>query len=264
MNSISLTTAGTGVIIPIQSNVLGGYISPTTILTNITVCSATNNNISLPIQPIIGQSYTIVNNGVSPCFVSGGSTTSTINGVGSTNGTNGQFLLASGGCASFIAVTNSGASNTAPSTQALNNPLVVWQTEQQFQSSVAPSVLLSPTLSVLNLTNQMSGTTFLIPSLSNGCAVTLPPNANNAGVNYTFRCIGATGYDYDISAQTATTVKGLYNMYVSGGLCAITPKTAATNCIISPFALTGDVLTIMGDNTNWWVTGIGSAAASFQ
>lgn len=263
---LSLATVNAGNAIPIQTNT-AGFIGSNQFYTQIATCPTTSNNISLPTNPILGQTYTIRNDGASVCFLSAGSTTSTINGISSANGAEGTFMInANGGNCSFIAVSTNGAANTALTSAAPNNPLVVWHTitpppQEQNAFTVLTGMTTASAGSAVSATNfeLVSGCVYTVPAMGGACAVTLPANAANCNVSYTFRMVGTVGNAMTFTAATATTIKGVYNL--SGGTVI---KAAATTAVITATALAGDVFTITGDGTYWYVTGIGSAAASFS
>jgi hypothetical protein len=263
---VNLTTVNAGNIMPIQSNA-SGYIAPTCFYTQISTCTTASNNYSLPNNPILGQIYTIRNDGASVAIISAGSTNSTINGISSANGASGTYLLGGeGGTAAFIAISSNGIASTSASTASANNPLIVWHSVLEANNPIQTFTVLNTATtasagSALSPTNfdLVSGTTYIIPAMAGTCAVTLPANAGSVGVNYTFRMTGTVGNAMTFTAATANTIKGVYNL--SGGTVI---KAAATTCVITATAVAGDVLTLQCDGTYWYVTGIGSAAASFS
>ena len=122
-----------------------------------------------------------------------------------------------------------------------------------------PITAVGATAATLALTPANNGTTFIVPAMSNTCAVTLPVTALGAGLSWKFCMNGTVGNALTITSTTAT-IQGIYMLYTSGGL----EKAAASTCVITATSILGDQLTITGDGTRWWVVGLGGAAASFS
>ncbi len=265
---INLTTLATGTTAAKISTTSGAtqsdgttsqmFISSSCYYSQITTATVSNNAYTLPVYPIIGQTYTIRNDGASPVSIFPGSSTSIITTDGGALSAGTSQPIGTGNAASFLAISTNGALNTATGASVYNNPLVNWQVSAE--DSNDPSIVQILTgETARTLTTAQSGTTFIVPAMGAACAITLPSNASGLGVTYTFRMNGTAGNALTFTAATATTIKGVYGL--SGGIVI---KTAATTCVITATAVAGDVLTIVGDGTNWYVTGIGSAAASFS
>ncbi len=267
LTGINLTTLAAGVVAPIQTNAAlgslpGGSLPSTAFYSQISVCTTTNNAIALPNNPQVGQVYTIRNDGVAVAQIFPGSSTSTINGVAATA----PYPVGAGTDVSFVAISNNQALNTAATSAAPNNPLVAWQVNSPVtQANNVFTVLTAMTTASANSANTatnfnlVSGTTYIVPAMAGTCAVTLPANASSAGVNYKFIMSGTVGNAMTLTSATATKIKGTYTL--SGGIVI---KAAATTGVITATALTGDSLSVIGDGDSWYVTGLGSAAASFS
>lgn len=260
---LSLTTVAAGTSAPIQTNTLG-FISPTCFYTQITVATNTNNSLALPINPIVGQIYTIRNESVVVVFIFPGSTTSTINYGGVTN-QYGSVPIAPYSVISFIAISNNNALNTAATTLSPNNPLINWHTFSALPSAITDIAVPTTTTTMslaatagsnieLNSLNQ-----YIIPAMAGAIAVTLPANAVCDGEIFLFKMSATTGFAITFTAATATTIKGVYIQ--SGGS---TIKTAATTAVISATSVAGDTFSIQCDGTYWYVNGVSSAAAAFS
>ena len=122
-----------------------------------------------------------------------------------------------------------------------------------------PITAVGATTATITLNASNNGTTFIVPAMSNTCAVTLPINALGAGMNWKFQVNGTVGNAMTLTAATATTIKGI--LALSGGIVI---KTAATTTVITATAVAGDVMTIYGDGTNWYILATSSAAAGFS
>ena len=129
----------------------------------------------------------------------------------------------------------------------------------QFTPTRTPIVKVVATTATIGLDASNNGTTFIVPAMSNTCAVSLPANALGAGMSWKFQVNGTVGNAMTLTAATATTIKGV--LLLSGGIVI---KTAATTTVITATAVAGDVMTIYGDGTNWYINAVSSAAAGFS
>jgi hypothetical protein len=107
------------------------------------------------------------------------------------------------------------------------------------------------------LTAEESGK-LLILSAAAGAQVTLPAVATSAGFSYKF-VVGAT------FATTAWTIKAATSVIQGGAIVnSVNVPSANRNTITFAHAAetVGDTVQLSCDGTNWYVTGVGTSAAS--
>lgn len=268
ITGINLTTLAAGLnTAPIQSNsnlssLPGGCLPSTCSYAQISVSTTTNNSLSLPVNPILGQNYTIRNDGSSLATIFPGSSSSSIIGSGGTAvGTIGVSIAEFGNSATFVAISNTNALNTALTSSALNNPAVVWHVTGE-NIVEAEIVFVLPVTTPQAATIAQSSSVFIIPALSNNIVFNLPVIAGSAGTNYKFVASATLGFTLAVTAQSAV-INGVVDVGAAGAATQVT-KANATTITFAATALTGDYLNIVSDGAKWYISGNSSAAAGFS
>jgi len=263
---INLTTLGTGTAIPnITTSAAGNpptsplmWISPTTTYSQITTSTATNYAYTLPLNPVIGQVYTIRNDSADSVWVFPPTTTSSISGP---NGpVTGVAEVLVNGSASFMAVSNNGAANTATLTNPYNNPAIVYHQIGGTPSSLSAYVI-APTSGTVTLTALQSGDTYFVNPSAGAVVFNLPAVGVSAGVSY--KIVSSMSTPANTITVTATTavINGVLNGANTIQLCA-----AKTNVIFGATAANckiGDTLSLISDGTYWYVNGYAQVSACF-
>lgn len=273
------STAGTGIVIAKNStnstslladgSTAGDFIAPNCQYSQIATSTITNYAYTLPYNPIVGQIYTIRNDGATTVSLFPGTTNSTINAIGGSAGAgNPVYIGGNGGVISLICDSNNGAVNTAVGA-AYNNPLSVFH--EIATALITGSDIVSiaqPTAAQLALTPNQSGTVYSLGTNTSANTYTLPAVAVSAGVNYTFvRNVNASGFAITIHAASAV-VYGNIIGNVATTVANNVILTAQTNIIFTATTgLIGDRVYIFSDGVNWYATAFttlsGAVAGAF-
>jgi hypothetical protein len=254
---ISLTALGTGTAMANISTTAGNYydgstaklfIAPNCEYTQISTSSGTNNAITLPFDPIVGQTYTIRNDGTSAVLVYPGTSTSSIQSTGASLGAGNALTLPCGDTVQLTCISSNGTLNSASGTNAFNNPANVFHISNQI-APISACFAIAYTANAYTVSSASSGSVILFPSAGAATIITLPAVANglnyrfisNAGSTHTIAFTSASGnviYGIGLSPSNATT----FHAYAGSG--SVTSSAGI---------LQGDSLQFTSDGTNWYV-----------
>ncbi len=264
---LNLTTLAAGIVAPIKTNqnvggLSGGSLPPTALYTQISTCATANSSLALPINPFIGQTYTIRNDGAAPCFLFPGSSVSVISSLDGalTAGVNIQ-VSGGGGVTQLIAISNNNAADTAAAGAAPNNPLVTWHVIAS--SDVESHIITAVTVTAFTASMETSGSVYSLPA--SGAIITMPSLATGKGGHWTF----IMNIDNATNAWVVTCPAGTLNGTVIGGpttgVLALLPAANAS-IAFSTGAKKGDLIDLYCDGVIYSVfarTNATTAAASF-
>lgn len=242
----------------------GSFMSGSYAYTQIGVATSTNYAYTLPINPSVGQVYTIRNDGVFTVQLFPSTTTSTINTAGGASGAGLAIPIPpNGGVVSLICNGSNGALNSATGANPYNNPAISWNLLTSNGNVDAPVFSTATTSTSLTLTKAQSGSTVLLAIFAANCIINLPAVTGCAGVNYKFIQTGVATHTCTITPTTSVLYGGLINsLGVAAGDAAIVLKSAGASFVFTAAAVIGDYATVQSDGVNWYVNGLSNAATA--
>jgi len=211
----------------------------------IATCAAAANSVVLPASPVIGQPYTVRNDGKVYCSV--------FPPVGGTIGAfaiNTQFFLGKGGMVKFICSrTTSTPTSTWYVLEASNNLPVI--------------DIANRAGTALPITVNYEGSIIRFASQANALAVSMPTAVDAPGAKYTFMLGSAA----NVAAITITPAGGsftgsLISAVVAPALANI-PCIAKATLVITTAATAGTVVEVVSDGAIYLTKGVSTIAASF-
>lgn len=237
----------------------GGWMGMFANNIQISVCTATNNALTLPANPDKGTTYTVRNDGAffAQIFPYAACTVAANGFVLAQATIDGQaagveaYVAGNGGVKTFTAI-----SPTAWVTTYTNGVKPVF-------NMILANTITGATNGTLSRAHNNS---LIQLNLAAGFIVALPAVATSAGIDYTFVC-QAVGGAYVITPATSV-MRGALPLYIADTHAGATPtdilKAAAASYTHTTTAVIGDQSRVWSDGTSWYCSGFTQAAAGFS
>jgi hypothetical protein len=271
---LNLTTLATGTAIANISTNAGAtnldgttnkmFIGQNCSYTQIATSTATNNAMTLPNDPVLGQTYTVRNDGAYIVNLFPGTTTSQFQYSGGLTTAGNAIQIGSGDAITVLCSSSNGAFNTNAGANPFNNPANIYQIVNE--SAKTSGIINVPAGGgALTLTASQSGSTIIIPILTavGTCNLTtlLQP-----GLKFKFIC-APTSASNAIAFTFTITATGLINGVIANNATAsanaLTAIAKAFNNTVqfTATAHAGDWVELVCDGTNWYVSGLSTVTA---
>ncbi len=264
INLVTLATSTT--IANISTNAGATYLDGTTNLkfiapncgySQISTLASNNNAYTLPFNPIVGQTYTIRNDGSYILSIFPGTSSSQILVSGSLLPAGSCGYVGSGDSITLLCVSNNGALNTQSGANPFNNPASVFDVITETLKT-SPIIFVPASGGAIVLGSYESSTTVIIPTLTaNGtCNLT---TLLSPGIRFKFICSGTLGNTFTITATNL--INGV--IANTGNANVLTAIAKAQNITVqfTATAHTGDWVELICDGTNWYVSGLSTVIA---
>jgi hypothetical protein len=231
------------------TRLLANAIPANQFMTIIGTCASILDSISLPITPVLGQKYTVINSGAAPCAIYAGlhATLSLIDAIPSDNTDTCYFPLMYGARCDFVAYSNAAG-------------LVQW-----YSSGLVGPTLVIPVAAARVLLAQEQGAIIKMTKAS-AFAITLPTATTVPGAKFTvIQTAASAAFTVNVTGGASSLVGSWINTVAGSLTGATTAGTASANLnFLTGASVLGDHAEFISDGARYQVKGIGGAAACFS